>query len=272
MVFTFALGNVFAQEEKGRERKDFSEILPQSGDIALGLDLANFIKTINNSVTNPTTGPTVKAFQSDFFAKYFVSNKGAIRARLGILINNYTDREFVRDDNAYFLNPISQGNPLLEKLTVDVYKSRFTNLELGIGYEFRRSLWRVQGYVGMEVFGGMTLARERLEYGNPMTKENQNPSIGYSDTLKGYRMLESKSNGFTCGAAAFIGADLFLCRNVSIGAEFYFEGRYNHWGERVAKSETWLLEQAYVAEEYLKPITSSFKLTPMGRLNLMIYF
>ena len=274
LAFVFALSNVFAQEAgkgKGKLRKDYTRILPHAGDFAIGLDLADFVKSINNSITNPLTGNTVVAFQSDFFGKYFVTNKSAIRARLGIYVNDSTDRVFIRDDNAFLSNPMTQSNPLLEEKTVDVFKSRFTTVELGIGYEFRRSLWRVQGYVGVEAFGGMMFSRTHYQYGNPMTKENQQPTIGYNTGGYGYRILESKSNGFTFGAAAFIGADFYICRNLSIGAEFSLEGRYYQMGENLAKSETWMLEQAYVAEERYKPVTSAFYLAPTGRLNLMIH-
>jgi len=286
IAFVFALSTGFAQE---KEKKDFSEILPQRGDIALGLDMANFIKTINNSITHAWTDNTVIAFRSDFFGKYFLTDRGAIRARLGIGINNSTDRIFVRDDNAWFSNPMT-NDLLLEKQTVDVRKMRNTTLELGIGYECRRSLWRVQGYLGGEIFGGVNLHRVYFEYGNPMTDANPTPTTApeYTQALPpfptwfsipqgvrlpyGDRPLDAKANTWFVGAAVIIGADFFICRNLSIGAEFDLQGIYSHTSEISAKTETWLLNQAYIAEEPIKPVTSGFNLVPMGRLNLMIYF
>jgi hypothetical protein len=280
IALVFVMTNVFAQEEVKKEKdrggKDFSEILPHAGDFALGLDMANFVKTINNSITNAATGNTVVAFQSDFFGKYFLTDRSAVRARLGIVINNRTDRQFVRDDAKNLLNP--PIDPLLEEKTVDVHKVRNTTLELGIGYEYRRNLWRVQGYVGGEIFGGVNLHRDIYEYGNPMSDVNQTPSSAYTSPGIGlnagsYRPLESvKGNTMILGAAIFIGADFFICRNLSIGAEFDLEGRYNRTGEIGFKTETWLLQQAYTTEERLVPVTSSFGLRPTGRLNLSIYF
>ncbi|MDR1180486.1 MAG: hypothetical protein LBL13_00695 [Bacteroidales bacterium] len=286
IAIVFVMTNVFAQEEikkeKNRGGKDFSEILPHAGDFALGLDMANFVKTINNSITNAATGNSVVAFQSDFFGKYFLTDRSAVRARLGIRINNRTDRQFVRDDAKNLLSP--PIDPILEEKTVDVYKRRQTELVLGIGYEYRRSLWRVQGYVGGEVFGGVGLNRHILEYGNPMSDANTNPTLSQiqqglfleepaAANALGYRILESvKGNTMILGAAIFIGADFFICRNLSIGAEFDLEGRYNRTGELGFRTETWLLQQAYTAEERLVPVTSSFRLHPTGRLNLSIYF
>jgi len=295
IAFVFALNCAFAQEgnsvnkeEKEKKVRQVSlktEILPQAGDIVIGLDMAQFAKSLINSVTNPNPhdDPTVKAFQSDFFVKYFVTQKSVIRGRLGINIANVTSRAFVRDDAAFLLNPANQ-DPLLQTKTVDVDKTKQAQWELGIGYEYRRSLWRVQGYVGGEIFGGMISNKFRREYGNPMTNENQNPSSAFTTldidhegttvTLgtNGYRVLEAKYVEMMLGAAAFFGADMFICRNLSIGAEFYLEGRYIRGGEVTAKQEKWLLNQAYVAEERYAPIGSAFMLSPGGRLNLMIYF
>ena len=279
IAFVFALSSVFAQEEsKKGEKKDFSEMMPQAGSFALGLDMAQFTKSILASFMRPgevEKQNTVKAFQGDIFGKFFLSNQGAIRVRLGILMDNSTERFFVRDDEAFLSDPINNNDPILQKKTVDVRKGRYTDFEIGIGYEYRKiSLWRMQGYFGGEVFGGPTFDRTYYEYGNQITKENEYPSI-YTHApgaLWGSRPLDSKSNGFTVGAALFIGADLFLCKNLSIGAEFDLAGRYIYEGELAAKTETRKLNQPYKAEEKIKPAGSSFRIKPNGRLNLMIYF
>jgi hypothetical protein len=282
MAFVFAIGTAFAQEQqqvekKKRENKDFSEILPKAGDFAIGLDMASFVKSILGSITRPSAvnNPTVVAFQSDFFGKCFLTDKSALRVRLGVGIRNFTEREFVRDDAAWMLNPLIDDPILMEK-TVDVWKNRNTLIELGIGYECRRNLWRVQGYVGAEVFGGIISQRDFFEYGNTMTELNQTPSTTWWSRnplgTGSYRGLDAKTFGFSTGGGVFVGADLFICRNLSIGAEFNLDARYTRWSEQTMKTETWLLDQAYTADEKVKPITSFFGLFPMGRLNLMIYF
>ena len=291
MVLVFAATNVVAQEAEERKRaeKDFSEILPYGGDFALGLDMARFTQSILGGITRGTDNPTW-AFQSDFYGKYFLTNRQALRARLGIGVNNRTDKRFVRDDVANLLNP-ELDNPITMAKTVDVYKSRSTGIELGIGYEYRRSLWRVQGYVGGEIFGGINVSRDFFEYGNPMTETNQTPTTARWAThpygTGSYRLLDAKTFGFTTGAAAIVGADFFISRNLSIGAEFRLEGRYTRWGEVTGKTETWLFDQVYIAEEKLLPAGSSglmltptnyrntptgFTINPSWGLNLMIYF
>ena len=277
--FIFVVSNVFAQSEskqgehkKDRVRKDFSYKLPKAGDFALGLDMASLVKSITNSITNAASGNPVVAFSDDFFGKYFITDNQALRMRFGININNFTDRSFVRDDAEWMRNPIN-GNDILQVKTVDIWKGKDSRFELGVGYEFRRTLWRVQGYVGAEIFGGLLMARDFYEYGNPMTETNQKPSTQYALnplTTNSYRGLEAKTFGFTTGAALFIGADYFICRNLSIGAEFSLEGRYNRWGEQTMKTETWLFDKPHIAEEKVKPVVSNFGLNPTGRLNLMV--
>jgi len=293
IAIIFTASNVFAQELKEKVKKaekDFSEILPHAEDFALGLDMARFTQSLLSGITQGTNYSPTWAFESDFYGKYFLTNNSALRARLGIKMDNRTDKRFVRDDVANLLKP-EWDNPITMEKTVDVYNSRNTRVELGIGYEFRRSLWRVQGYVGGEIFGGITVGRDFFDYGNPMTETNQTPTTtGWSTNpynTGSYRLLDTKSFGFTAGAAAIVGADFFICRNLSIGAEFKLEGRYTRWGEVTGKTETWMYDQAYTAEEKLLPAGSSgsmitptgyrntptgFTLNPGWGLNLMIYF
>lgn len=277
MLVFLAAGSAFSQNDttKKRNGKDFSAILPQAGNFALGLNMAQFIKSINNSITNAAAGNMITAFEGDFFGKYFLTDRSALRVRLGVGVNNSTVRRFVRDDAENLRNP-SLDNPLTEAKTVDVQKLRNTDLILGIGYEYRRSLWRVQGYAGAEVFGGVGLYKERYEYGNPITAVNQTPTTFAFTTIggyNGYRPLESvKGNAFMVGAAIFFGADLFVCKNLSLGAEFNLEGRYSRTGELGLMTETWFFDQTYKTEEKVRPVSSSFRLIPSGRFNLSVYF
>jgi len=273
----FAVGSLRAQESATPTKgKDFSEMLPKAGDFALGMDMANFITTFNNSITNAGTGNATQAFQSDVFGRYFLANQNSVRFRLGFDLNNSTNRTFVRDDAANLLDPLAGNNPITELKTVDELKTKMTTTELGIGYEFRRSLRRVQGYAGGELFLGFTQNKKTYEYGNLMTAANQTPTTAPSmlaGTAYGYRFLESVGgNTFTVGAAAIVGADFFISRNVSIGAEFVFEGRHNRTSERSMLTETWLLNEVYNAEILEKPVTTSFTVTPTARLSLCVYF
>ena len=265
----FTVGSLCAQD------KDYSEMLPQAGDIALGMDMANFITTFNNSISNSSSTDATKAFRADIFGRYFLSTERSIRAHLAFYMNNYTDRSYITDDAGNIKTP-PLGDPNVTELkAVDSHNYKYATTELGVGYEFRRTLRRVQGYAGGEVIVGFSRLNEKFEYGNQMTSVNQTPTTAWSGWGygNGYRPLESVGgNAWTIGAAAIVGADFFISRNISVGAEFAFEGRYKTTGELSYLTETWMMDKAQKHEELSSPVTTSFYVTPRGSLSLCVYF
>jgi hypothetical protein len=215
-----------AQETK----KDFSDILPKKGTLSLGLDLANMIRFIGNSNSSHgtfnypdynmvTSSQQSIMFNPTLFGKYFLSDNTALRLRFGIGIHNVTRREFIRDDVANLNNPLAD-NWLTEALVVDEMKERNTQLELGIGYEYRRSLWRMQGYAGAEIFASYNFHKEYYTYGNKISATNQIPTSYdfWMDQIVNtpVRMLQVKGgNRINYGGAIFTGADLFISKNIS---------------------------------------------------------
>ena len=272
-----------AQETK----KDFSDILPKKGTLSLVLDFANMIRfigicnsshgTFNYPDYNMVTSSQQSImFNPTLFGKYFLSDNTALRLRFGIGIHNVTRREFIRDDVANLNNPLAD-NWLTEALVVDEMKERNTQLELGIGYEYRRSLWRMQGYAGAEIFASYNFHKEYYTYGNKISATNQIPTSYdfWMDQIVNapVRMLQVKGgNRINYGGAIFTGADLFISKNISIGAEFdlFIFGTYTT--EEVGIGETWKLDQVYVAERKLTPVHTGFDVQPTGFFNLSVYF
>jgi len=285
---------VFSQtpEKEIIAEKDYSVYLPQAGDFSLGVDMGNFIEFIGSTIFGNLVNRVedasemqigdrlnaVQAFQSDIFGKYFLTDTRALRARLGIGINNSTIREFIKDDFAAINDPFS------EVKTVDTRIQRFYSVELGVGMEFRRSLWRVQGYVGGEVFGGYSHRNLSFEYGNNITAVNQNPSMAQNwldengnieniSSANGNRILnKNKINTYNYGLGLFVGADYFISRNLSFGVEFKLEGRAFHTGEVSAITEGWRLDNVYTKEELVTPRTRGFSLVPITYLSFAFYF
>lgn len=294
LLFCFVVG--FTQndnvEVKKIAKKDYSVFFPKAGDIALGTDATQWIRFIgsetfgrinnNNYEDTPVTG-----FKSDLFGKYFLSNNLALRARLGFGFNCFTTREFVRDDYQYKQDPFS------EQRTVDTWKHKDGAFELGVGAEIRRSLWKLQGYAGAELFVGYGYAINKYEYGNAVTEANPTPSTtNFYDPDFGiysinpnfawittfvptnyYRLLNTKAiNTINYGGSIFAGVDYFFNRNVSLGVEFDLQARAYYTGETKAVAETWKYNEVYTKEIVIRPTQSGFRFHPMGRLNLMFYF
>ncbi len=274
------------QAQEGK--KDLSELFPKKGECALGFDMANIIKFIGNSYSaNGTFGypafgmiePSHRNFTifPTIFMKYFLSDNMAVRLRLGIGIDNVTIRDFIFDDVANLTNPLA-NSWLTSMQTVDVKRDRNTQFELGIGAEMRKTLWRVQGYMGTELFAAYNYHREFYTYGNAISKTNQTPTtsdfLGLGGTINpAVRVLEVRGgNTFTYGGGLFTGVDFFISKNVSIGGEFdvYIYGNYT--SEEIGVGETWRVDQVLVGERPLTPYRTGFNVTPAGFLNLHVYF
>lgn len=275
LFITSVLHVGFAQNNTNTKKgdRDYSHVLPQAGDFSLGMDMGNFIKVMNNNIAGNNNDDMVSAFKADIFGRYFLSNDRALRAHLAFGVDNSTNRVFVVDDVAN-LNSVVGDHPLTMIKTVDMKRVHNTTMELGIGYEFRRSMRRVQGYAGAEVFGGMNLHSQTYEYGNGMGAANQKPTSAFQPTFGlGYRPVSTKGgNAAILGFGLFAGADFFISRNISIGAEFAFEARYKYTTELRELTETWLMDKVYVHEELVRPSQSSFNVKPVGRFNLSFYF
>lgn len=267
-------------EEVKAPKKDYSALMPQAGTIAIGADAAQFIRFLGAQTFGRINGPVnertpVIGYQGDIFSKYFISEKLALRSRLTLNFNNWTNKEFVRDDYQFFMDPLSND------LTVDQHKYKDGMFELGIGGECRRSLWRVQGYAGAEVFFGYGYEKESFEYGNSITDMNQNPtSYNFGNNLgqtyygRNYYRILSQSNNkiFTYGASVFVGADYFFSRNLSLGLEFAYQARGTFYGETDVIGERWDNNRHETNQEFKMPTQTSFRFLPQGFLNLMFYF
>ena len=279
IVLLFGITVVFAQEEVKAPKRDYSVFFPKQGSIVLGADMSQFVKFIGGQTFGRISGDTedqaVGAFQNDFFGKYFLDKNLALRARLGFNVNNFTRRGFVRDDNAYFTNPSKDP----ETKTVDTWKQRNLGFELGIGAELRRSLWRLQGYVGGEVFIGYGYTKDEFIYGNPIADGNTNPSVTTDFQWAtfapgGGRILKSKDSYLTYGASVFTGVDYFFCKNLSLGLEFSLQGIAFYFPEVVGITEKWEHDQVYTRKnpDMIKPTRTSFGIQPITYLNLHFYF
>lgn len=273
---------LYAQNDK----KDFSEILPKAGEYSIGLDMAKVIQFVGNSFSAngapsyPNYNMIQPSMQSitlspTMFGKYFLTDNLALRLRLGVGVNNTTTRDFVYDDVANIGNPLND-TWLTYAQTVDVRKLRNTQIELGIGVEMRKTLWRVQGYAGAEVFGAYIFKKEFYNYGNPMSATNQNPTTSDflgSTTNPPIRLLDTKGgNTIRYGGGLYLGADFFIAKNISMGAEFDLFAYGSYITEEVGVGETWKMETVYVGERKMTPVCTGFDITPTGFFNINIYF
>jgi len=267
--------------------KDHSELFPKAGDYSLGLDMGNVIKFIGNSFSSAGTANfpansivepsiTAVAVSPTIYGRYFLTDNMATRVRLGVGVNNTTSRAFVYDDVANIDNPLNDDVLTYEK-TVDELKSRNNQYELGIGLELRKNLWRMQGYAGAEVLGAYIHERSFSTYGNAISSTNHTPTtydfVNATTATPTHRDLDTKGgNTFHFGGGLYAGADFFITRNISIGAEFNLFIFGTRSTEKIGTVETYKLDQVYVGENKITPITGGFATRSLGTFNISVYF
>ncbi len=256
--------------------QESSSRLPQKGDIATGVDLVGMIRFVGNTMSSKTEGEAVAPFNGDFFVKYFVSDRIALRAHLGLGVENSMRRELVRDDEAY-----ARDNASVAKKQ-DEERHRARNFSLGAGVEFRKGLRRVQGYAGAELFVATGSDKYEFRHGNRITENNLNPTTALGvNTSYPYgpieRYLERSGRSISGGMALFTGVDYFISRSVSLGFEFSLSARgttvkpYKSVSERRVPTPKDGASN-YQQFEETRPQQKSFTLAPVGGANMMFYF
>ena len=216
-------------------------LLPQAGDFAIGVDATPFLSFVGNIFTSgANTPPLFDGVNQTIYGKYFVQDFRAVRVRLTLNMSNNTIKGEVADDVKQSATP---QDP--DAILFDAQKLSYSYVEIGAGYEVRRGNGRVQGFWGGEVFFGVSNEKEKYEYANNMTTNNQTPSTysfpGYNNRLStSERVTERKpdSNIFA-GLGTFVGIEYFVAPQISIGGEFGLGFMFRSSAQSESTSERW---------------------------------
>lgn len=262
-------------------------LLPQKGDFALGVDATPFLRYLGNFFSSSgNSAPLFNGVDQTIYGKYFVRDNRAIRARLTLNLLNDTEKGFVRDDEEFNFDPSS-----IETL-LDVQHTSNTDVELGIGYEFRRGNGRVQGFWGFEAAFGFNSGQKRtLEYGNPIDVNVDQPTPTRPSTYQGFtniwdyydsrdrRLTEEKDGSvYSAGLGIFVGVEYFFAPQISIGGEFGLGARAYRTGQDKKIWESWSTITDNLQSETVRPdnwndvpvITVGTRTS--GRIFLMFHF
>ena len=243
LLLIFALGFVFysnAQEEteeNGFISKRGVNILPEAGDIALGIDAVPVFEYFGN-MFNGTLGNTI---WYDFingnnaiYAKYFLDESSAVRVRFRFRKGTNTDIEYFMKDTI----PVPDPQVTVEdKETVS-----FSNTTISVGYEMRRGPGRVQGFYGGEFFFNYTNSSTKYEYGNNYSPSFPIPgttNFGTNITATGRITDTENGTGIGFGLGGFIGAEYFFAPKLSVGGQFGWGLAYGKIGDGEATEEQW---------------------------------
>ena len=274
-----AVMSLSAQET---EKKQY---LPEEGDWAIGFDAKPVLEFVGNlfngNISNelaplggePTlwTTPTVS-----LMGKYMLTDNLALKANFGILVRNDKYSQYVQDDAAAVLDPLSQAQ------VADYRNNRYTGVSLMAGAEYRVGKKRVQGVFGGGLLFGMQKQLIKYSYGNEMTTINQTPtsSFGYVNAYRPLKTFVNKPD-FYAGIVGTAGVEVFVAPKIALGAEVSLYAMYTFGQQTYTISEGYnpatevIEKKTDLVDGAGTPMTASFSMGTEnlgGSLYLSFYF
>lgn len=287
LIIACILPLVGASAQK-KEKKDY---LPKQGDWAVGIDVIPLFKYIGNAFNGNTDNNISHLGGSSFtkgddrfnlvpdvsiMGKYLLTDNIALRANLGLMIRSEYNREYVIDDKAAVIDPLSD-----EKVIDKMHHSR-NGMSLALGAEYRKGNKRVQGVFGAGVLFAFQTEKYSFDWGNEMTTINQAPSVGFDNVYHpttNYRLVEQFEDNanFYTGITGSVGVEWFVAPKISLGAEVNLTAYYLFGSQSYTKSEGYnpAMDKIEERTDLTAPGDRGFYLGTEslgGSLNMTFYF
>jgi len=243
-VSFMALGQDEPQEESGNGKlysKKGIYILPEKGDIVLGVDAYPFLYYLGGIFSqNHASVPYVDnatSFGDDaqIFIKYMLSENTAVRASFGGDFGSFTSIYAVPESN---LTP----DPLAPTYVTDEVTAMENALHIGVGIEKYRGKSRVQGKYGAELVFGYNKYNVSYNYGNSITNEFNTPTtFSDFDTYSGAQRIlnDYVDKGMFVGLRGLLGVEYFIGPKISLGCEFGYSFVYQWAQNRITEYQYW---------------------------------
>lgn len=225
------------------------QILPKKGDIALGFNAVPMLDLVFNSLRYVSlnggnvaqangqannANSFVQSSNNQIVGKYFLDDKTAIRAKVGMNTISGWMKNQVQDAEVMYKATLGTTQDMQAASLIrveDKLNYSKSNILFTVGYEKRRGYRRLQGFYGGEIGIGGTSARQTVSYGNAFSDvyavqytnnfnsfgvSTQNPTSGRT-----VRNLYTKERGgVRFGLRGFIGIEYFVFSKISVAAEY----------------------------------------------------
>lgn len=304
LALSMTFGVAFSQEEVSLKPIP-AGYMPEKGDIAIGISANPFLKYIGNAFNGATdnslssfggqavggglleTGAAAfdemsgdklgsiitKPFVS-VMGKYMLEDNMAVTANFGIIGVNFNMPEYVQDDKAVALDPLSEAQ------VVDNLKTTISGGSFALGAEWSRRYRKIQGVGGVSLMYAFAKAKTSFTYGNEITDINQTPSTmtGYSSEgfLPNARPVGSSDLGIVpfevgsvngIGGILHAGVEWFFAPKVSIGGQVTLSAIYAKQSQVIATYEGFSPVSNKV-ETYTELVSPGMSLFLFGTENL----
>ncbi len=224
ILISIVLFTVFAVNAQTLVSKKGIPILPQKGDIAIGVSATPFLNFFGNVAKINSAGPFASPAAwnwltpNTIYGKYFLTDNMAVRGRLRIGKSSVTQ-------TANVLKTVQPAAPAAPEYVEDTWTRSTTDIVLGAGLEKRRGYGRLQGFYGAEATislqGGV---KNSYEYGNAIDATTPVPTrndFGTNNPAAGTWVTEQSTGViFGFGVGAFVGVEYFFAPKMSFGGEF----------------------------------------------------
>lgn len=217
-----------------------NNILPEKGDVGLGIDAIPFLDFAGNlvKINSGTTFSSMLHIQPPeggtiIYLKYFTSDKTALRAKFRISYVASTEKFAVQND---------------QDITETLYDTRVgsnVNFDVGLGIEKRRGKTRLQGLYGLEGMLSVTRGSEatpnyRYMYVNDFSASNTTPTTGLFGATGTRPVYYKNAPTYGIGGRGFIGAEYFFAPKMAIGGELAIRLMIARRGASKQKTESWV--------------------------------
>jgi hypothetical protein len=223
-------------------------ILPEQGELALGIDAFPFLLYMGNSLLSSGSFVPSINYANNFgdmngiYAKYMIQSDLAIRANFRFDFGSYTD-----------VYPVSQSSltpdPLAPMYVDDQVTYNSDAVQLAVGIEKMRGKGRVQGKYGAEILFGYNKYSSKYNYGNSITNDFNTPvTFDNNYTAEGGRIINDYiDKGVFLGARGFLGVEFFVGPKISLGGEFGYAFIYQWDQNRTLEYQYWNSSQQAVS-------------------------
>lgn len=264
--------------------------LPQEGDWAIGIDVMPIFKYIGNAFNGNTYnelnhlgGTPFTENYSDFtltpdvsiMGKYMLTDEWGLRVNAGVMIRSEYLREYVQNDKAIMLDPLSEDK------NIDKLNYNRNGLSLALGAEYRKGSRKVQGVFGFGVLFAFQNEKYTCDWGNEMTSVNQVPTItpnfgGYNNGYRTLKYYDDNARYYT-GLTGSAGVEWFIWPKISLGAEVNLSAYYIFGSQSYREKEGYngASNKVEVKTDILSPGDRGFYLGTEslgGSLNMTFYF
>ncbi|HON18090.1 MAG TPA: hypothetical protein PK990_02870 [Salinivirgaceae bacterium] len=251
-IFMLAISAMALMASAQDDNKTEKIYTPQTGDFGIGFDGTPYFNYLGN-MFNGTTNNTLNPFSNTLYFRYFLEESTALRVLIRINSSINTDLYYVRDDNAFFQNPLSRDQ------VIDTRKDVNNFYGFRVGMQKFRSKNRFLGFFGADLSYAYQKNKTIHEYGNGMNELNPSPTT-YMGTLavRPLEIIGGTVNHFALGA--FTGAEYYFMPGMCIGTEFGLAFTVQFEGQSTQKTERMVLTNHTTEITPLDPGSRRFEL------------